>query len=81
MPFDTPGEAIRFANDGTFGLSGAMHTRNLEWGAELAKQIDSETNRPSGRLFVLAYLGLAFVGSVAIPLLHCAYQSCLFPLN
>jgi vanillin dehydrogenase len=41
MPFDTPEEAIRIANDSPFGLSGAIHTRNVEWGAELAKQIDT----------------------------------------
>jgi acyl-CoA reductase-like NAD-dependent aldehyde dehydrogenase len=41
MPFDTPEEAIRIANDSSFGLSGAIHTQNVEWGAELAKQIDS----------------------------------------
>jgi aldehyde dehydrogenase (NAD+) len=41
MPFDTPEEAIRIANDSAFGLSGAIHTRNVEWGAEMAKQIDS----------------------------------------
>ncbi len=41
MPFDTPEEAISIANDSRFGLSGAIHTRNVEWGAEMAKQIDS----------------------------------------
>jgi vanillin dehydrogenase len=41
MPFDTAEEAIRIANDSPFGLSGAIHTRNVEWGAEMAKQIDS----------------------------------------
>ena len=41
MPFDTPEEAVRMANDSAFGLSGAIHTRNVEYGAELAKQIDS----------------------------------------
>ena len=41
MPFDTPEDAIRIANDTAFGLSGAIHTRNVERGAELAKQIDS----------------------------------------
>ncbi|HUE57220.1 MAG TPA: aldehyde dehydrogenase family protein [Candidatus Udaeobacter sp.] len=41
MPFDTSEEAIRIANDSPFGLSGAIHTRNVEWGAEMAKQIDS----------------------------------------
>ena len=41
MPFDTPEDALRIANDSPFGLSGAIHTRNAEWGAEVAKQIDS----------------------------------------
>ena len=41
MPFDTPLEAIRIANDSPYGLSGAIHTRDAEYGAELAKQIDS----------------------------------------
>lgn len=41
MPFDTPDDAVRIANDTRFGLSGAIHTRNVEWGAELAKQIDT----------------------------------------
>jgi vanillin dehydrogenase len=41
MPFDTPEEAVRIANQSAFGLSGAIHTRDVEYGAELAKQIDS----------------------------------------
>jgi len=41
MPFDTPEEAIRITNDSAFGLSGAIHTKDVEYGAELAKQIDS----------------------------------------
>ena len=41
IPFDTPEEAIRIANDSAFGLSGAIHTKDVEYGAELAKQIDS----------------------------------------
>jgi acyl-CoA reductase-like NAD-dependent aldehyde dehydrogenase len=41
MPFDTAEEAIGIANDSAFGLSGAIHTRNVEAGAELAKQVDS----------------------------------------
>jgi acyl-CoA reductase-like NAD-dependent aldehyde dehydrogenase len=41
IPFDTPEEAVRIANHSTFGLSGAIHTRDVELGAELAKQIDS----------------------------------------
>lgn len=41
IPFDTPEEAIRIANDTPFGLSGAIHTRDVEGGAEIAKQIDS----------------------------------------
>jgi aldehyde dehydrogenase (NAD+) len=41
IPFDSPEEAVRIANDSPFGLSGAIHTRDVESGAELAKQIDS----------------------------------------
>ncbi len=39
MPFDTVQEAIDMANDSRFGLSGAIHTSDVEYGAELAKQI------------------------------------------
>ncbi len=41
MPFDSEEEAIRIANESAFGLSGAIHTSDVEAGAELAKQIDS----------------------------------------
>ena len=41
MPFDTPEEAVRIANDSPYGLSGAIHTRDAERGAELAKQVDT----------------------------------------
>ena len=41
MPFETTEEAIRIANDNAFGLSGAIHTKDVEYGAELAKQIES----------------------------------------
>lgn len=41
IPFDTSEEAIRIANESPFGLSGAIHTRDVEHGAQLAKQIDS----------------------------------------
>jgi aldehyde dehydrogenase (NAD+) len=41
IPFDTPEEAIQITNDSPFGLSGAIHTKNVEQGAEIAKQIDS----------------------------------------
>ena len=41
IPFDSPEEAIRIANDSPYGLSGAIHTRNVEYGAEWAKQIDA----------------------------------------
>jgi aldehyde dehydrogenase (NAD+) len=41
MPFDTPEEALRIANDSAYGLSGAIHTKDVEYGEELAKQIDS----------------------------------------
>jgi vanillin dehydrogenase len=41
MPFDTAEDAIRIANDSPYGLSGAIHTQDAEYGAELAKQIES----------------------------------------
>jgi vanillin dehydrogenase len=41
MPFDSPEEAVKIANDSPYGLSGAVHTQDAERGAELAKQIDS----------------------------------------
>ena len=41
MAFDSPEEAVEIANQSAFGLSGAIHTRNVELGTELAKQIDS----------------------------------------
>ncbi len=41
IPFDTPQDAIRIANDSPYGLSGAIHTQDVEYGAELAKQIES----------------------------------------
>ena len=41
MPFDTEDEAVEIANDTPFGLSGAVHTRNLDHGVELAKRINT----------------------------------------
>jgi len=41
MPFDQPEDGVRMANDSAYGLSGAIHTRDVEYGAELAKQIQS----------------------------------------
>ena len=41
IPFETPDEAVRIANESAFGLSGAVHTKDVEYGAEIAKQIDS----------------------------------------
>jgi vanillin dehydrogenase len=41
MPFDTPKDAIRMANDSPYGLSGSILTRDVEVGAELAKHIES----------------------------------------
>ncbi len=41
MPFDSPEEGIRMANDSPYGLSGSIFTSNVEYGAELAKQIES----------------------------------------
>jgi aldehyde dehydrogenase (NAD+) len=39
VPFDTEDEAVDIANDSRFGLSGAVHTANLDHGVELAKRI------------------------------------------
>jgi aldehyde dehydrogenase (NAD+) len=41
MPFDTEDEAVEIANDTPFGLSGAVHTSNLDHGVELAKRINT----------------------------------------
>jgi aldehyde dehydrogenase (NAD+) len=41
MPFDTEDEAVEIANNTRFGLSGAIHTRNLGHGVELAKRINT----------------------------------------
>jgi aldehyde dehydrogenase (NAD+) len=41
MPFDDSNEAVAIANDSAYGLSGAVHTKNVELGAEIAKRIDS----------------------------------------
>lgn len=39
MPFETEEEAISIANNTKFGLSGAIHTANLEHGVEISKKI------------------------------------------
>lgn len=39
IPFETEEEAIDIANNTRFGLSGAVHTSNLERGVELAKKV------------------------------------------
>lgn len=39
VPFETEEEAIEIANNTRFGLSGAIHTSNLERGVELAKKV------------------------------------------
>ena len=39
MPFDTEDEAVDIANNTRFGLSGAVHTRDIDKGVELAKRI------------------------------------------
>src|SRR5215468_10434031 len=41
MTFDSNDEAVDNANRSAFGLSGALHTGNVELGAELAKRIES----------------------------------------
>lgn len=39
IPFETEEDAISIANDTNFGLSGALHTSNVERGVEIAKKI------------------------------------------
>jgi len=39
--FDTDEEAVSIANDTVFGLSGAIHTRDLMKGVELARQLET----------------------------------------
>jgi vanillin dehydrogenase len=41
MPFGTDAEAVEIANSSTYGLSGAIHTTNLDRGFRLADQIDT----------------------------------------
>ncbi|MBH0330497.1 aldehyde dehydrogenase [Brevibacillus brevis] len=41
MSFASEEEAIRMANETPFGLSGAIHTSNLERGAQMAKRIET----------------------------------------
>lgn len=41
MEFDTDDEAIAIANDTEYGLSGALHTRDLARGVRLAKRIET----------------------------------------
>ncbi|GAB1531738.1 MULTISPECIES: aldehyde dehydrogenase family protein [Brevibacillus] len=41
MSFASEEEAIRMANETPFGLSGAIHTSNLEKGAQMAKRIET----------------------------------------
>ncbi|WP_328398141.1 aldehyde dehydrogenase family protein [Streptomyces sp. NBC_00390] len=41
IPFDGEDEAVRIANDTPYGLSGAVHTGDVERGVRLAKLIDT----------------------------------------
>ncbi|MFF7160998.1 aldehyde dehydrogenase family protein [Streptomyces sp. NPDC008086] len=41
IPFDGEEEAVRLVNDTPYGLSGAVHTGNVERGVNFAKQIDT----------------------------------------
>jgi aldehyde dehydrogenase (NAD+) len=41
LPFTGEDEAVRIVNDTPFGLSGAVHTGDLERGVRLAGRIDS----------------------------------------
>ncbi|MEY9967951.1 aldehyde dehydrogenase (NAD+) [Streptacidiphilus sp. MAP12-16] len=41
IPFDGEDEAVKIANDTPFGLSGAVHTGDIERGVRIAKQIET----------------------------------------
>lgn len=41
IPVDSEEEAIRVANDTPYGLSGSVHTRSVEKGVEIAKQMET----------------------------------------
>ncbi|MGA5040116.1 aldehyde dehydrogenase family protein [Streptomyces capoamus] len=41
VPFDGDGEAVRIVNDTPYGLSGAVHTGDIERGVAFAKRIDT----------------------------------------
>jgi aldehyde dehydrogenase (NAD+) len=41
VPFDGEDEAVRIANDTPYGLSGAVHTGDVERGVRLAKRVDT----------------------------------------
>ncbi|MER8057285.1 aldehyde dehydrogenase family protein [Streptomyces sp. SID8366] len=41
VPFDGEEEAVRIVNDTPYGLSGAVHTGNIERGVSFAKRIDT----------------------------------------
>lgn len=41
VPFDGEDEAVRLANDTPFGLSGAVHTGDVERGVRLAQRIET----------------------------------------
>lgn len=41
MPVESEEQAIEVANNSIYGLTGAVHTRNLERGVEVAKRIES----------------------------------------
>lgn len=41
IPFATDEEAVALANNSRYGLSGAVHTSNIEYGVEIAKRIET----------------------------------------
>lgn len=41
MEFDSDDEAVQMANDSDFGLSGAIHTKDITRGIRMAKQMDT----------------------------------------
>jgi aldehyde dehydrogenase (NAD+) len=41
IPFDTDEDAVRLANDSDYGLSGAVHTGDIDRGMRVARQVDT----------------------------------------
>ncbi|MBV9933712.1 MAG: aldehyde dehydrogenase family protein, partial [Actinobacteria bacterium] len=48
IPYDTPEDAVRIANDSHYGLSGTVWTSDVDAGLEIAKQVRTGTYTING---------------------------------